>query len=61
MSEVGTMGLQTYDGVVKSVLEVRGIRNDLSDMEFALWYEDRYKITYMRVLGILRASSQLCE
>lgn len=50
------MQLQTYDGVVKSVLEVRGIRNDLDDLEFALWFEDRYKITYMRVLGILRAA-----
>lgn len=49
------MGLQNYDGIVASVIEVRGIMDHMTDEDFSLWYEDRYKITYARVLGILRA------
>lgn len=48
--------LQQADGVVKSVLEVRAIMSHMNDLEFSLWYEDRYMITHMRVMGILRAA-----
>lgn len=48
--------LQMADGVVESVLEVRGIMSHMGDEDFSLWYEDRYKITYARVMGILKAA-----
>ncbi|MNY63702.1 hypothetical protein D3C86_2007020 [compost metagenome] len=50
------MQLQQADGVVKSVLEVREIRSELNDADFALWYEEHFMITEQRVLGILAAS-----
>jgi hypothetical protein len=49
------MQLQRMDGVVQSVLEVRQIRSDLNDADFALWYEEHFMVTEQRVLGILAA------
>ncbi|CAN7359048.1 hypothetical protein [Paenibacillus sp. LjRoot56] len=45
--------LQLYDGVVKSIRQVRPVFPELSDTEFATWYSERYKITLPRVLTIL--------
>lgn len=45
--------LQSYDGVVVSVLETREIFERMTDKEFAEWYEGHFKITERRVLFIL--------
>lgn len=50
------MQLQMLDGVVQSVLQVRGIFRDMTDEEFAAWYEEHFMITERRVLGILEAA-----
>lgn len=50
------MQLQRMDGVVKSVLETRQIRSDLTDAAFALWYEEHFRVTEKRVIGILAAA-----
>lgn len=49
------MGLQTFDGIVKSIQETRKIFSILTDLEFAAWYSRRYQITERRVLSILEA------
>lgn len=50
--------LQRFDGVVKSILEVRPLFPDKTDTEFAAWYEQKYMITERRVLGILQAAKE---
>lgn len=45
--------LQHVDGVVQSVFDCRKAYHNLTDREFAGWYESKYKIKAARVLSIL--------
>lgn len=47
------MKLQTLDGIVNSIKDIRPVFASLTDREFAAWYSQRYKITQARVLFIL--------
>lgn len=47
------MQLQLYDGVVKSIRQVRPVFPEMNDEQFATWYSKRYRITLPRVLKIL--------
>ena len=51
--------LQSYEGVVASVLETRKIFERMTDQEFAEWYEGHFKITERRVLFILEKAKGL--
>jgi hypothetical protein len=50
------MQLQRMDGVVQSVLEVRQVFPEKTDEEFSAWYEEHFRVTQKRVLGILSAA-----
>lgn len=53
------MPLQTYDGVVKSVLQLRKVFPDKTDEEYAAWFEEHFKITEKRVLFILEEDREM--
>ena len=47
--------LQNADKVVQSIRECRAAYSNLTDREFARWYEQHYKVPERRTLAILAA------
>lgn len=48
--------LQRMDGVVKSVLDCRKAYHNLTNRQFAKWYEAHFFVKQARVLAILAAN-----
>lgn len=52
------MKLQLVDGVVRSIMQVRGIFPEKTDEQFAEWYSAKFMVTEKRVLRILEVLKQ---
>ncbi|GAA0850535.1 hypothetical protein GCM10008915_63870 [Bifidobacterium pullorum subsp. gallinarum] len=46
--------MTTQDEIRKSIIELRKIYNNLSDLQFSVWYSKKYKVKANEVYDIIQ-------